>query len=99
MLPLPDSAIELDLDSEHLPTITRKCQRYLAYWHSGLEQRTSGVFPRVWWLVPSEPRLASIAGVIRRLAQEAQGLFTVVLSSEAAQLLTQPPGMAAETEL
>jgi len=92
--------IELDLDSEHLPTVAGKCQRYVAYWQSGQEQRDHGVFPRVWWLVPSEPRLAGIAGVIRRLTQEAQGLFTVVPSHEAAQLLTQPPPrVAAETEL
>ncbi len=89
--------IEQDQDTESLPTIRAKCQRYLAYWQTGQEQHDHGVFPRVWWLVPSEPRLAGIAGVIRRLADEAQALFTVVLSREAAQLLTQPP-MAAETE-
>ncbi|MGH3903842.1 MAG: replication-relaxation family protein [Pseudonocardiaceae bacterium] len=89
--------IELDQASEHLPTITRKCQRYVAYWHSGLEQQRHGVFPKVWWLVPSPHRRDGIASVIRKFAHSAQALFTVALQHEAPHLLTQPP-QAAETE-
>lgn len=89
--------IEMDLASEHLPTITRKCQRYVAYWHSGLEQQRHGVFPKVWWLVPSPHRRDGIASVIGKLAHSTQALFTVTLHHEAPHLLTQPP-QAAETE-
>ena len=87
--------IELDLASEHLPTITRKCQRYLAYWHSGLEQRASGVFPRIWWLVPTLARAEGITSVIARLADSAHHLFRVALSEEAPELLTTPPAAEA----
>ncbi|MGH2366909.1 MAG: replication-relaxation family protein [Chloroflexota bacterium] len=89
--------IELDQASEHLPTIARKCQRYVAYWHSGLEQQRHGVFPKIWWLVPSPHRRDGIASVIRKFAHSAQALFTVALQHEAPHLLTQPPP-AAETE-
>jgi hypothetical protein len=89
--------IELDLGTESLPTIQRKCQRYLAYWQTGQEQQTHGVFPRVWWLVPNQPRQQGIGGVVDRLAREAQALFTVVLRAEAAERLTQLPPMEAHS--
>ena len=87
--------IELDLDSEHLPTIDRKCQRYLAYFRSGTEQREHGMFPRVWWLVPTLARAEGIASVIARLADSAHHLFRVALSEEAPELLTTPPAAEA----
>lgn len=83
--------VELDLGTESLPTIQRKCQRYVAYWQTGQEQQAHGVFPRVWWLVPTEPRRQGIAGVVNRLAREAQALFTVVRRTEAAERLVQLP--------
>ncbi|MGH8542069.1 MAG: replication-relaxation family protein [Gammaproteobacteria bacterium] len=89
--------IELDLSTESLPTVQRKCQRHVAYWQSGLEQQRYGVFPKVWWLVPSPHRRDGIASVIGKLAHSAQALFTVALHHEAPYLLTQPP-QAAETE-
>jgi hypothetical protein len=82
--------IEMDLGTESLPTIERKCRRYVAYWHTG-QQQAHGVFPRVWWLTSTEQRQAGIAAVVRHLAQDAQALFTVVLSSEAAEQLTHWP--------
>lgn len=89
--------IEMDMGSESLPTIERKCQRYLAYWQGGLEQQRSGVFPRIWWLVPSPHRLDGITKVITKLLHNAQGLFAVTLHYDAPTLLIRPP-MAAETE-
>lgn len=83
--------IEMDLDTESLPTIEGKCRRYLAYWRSGQQQQEQGVFPRVWWLTPTEQRLRGITGVVQRLAHDAQALFTVVLRSEATQRLTHWP--------
>lgn len=89
--------IEMDLGTESLPTISRKCQRHVAYWHSGLEQQRHGVFPKVWWLVTNPHRLNGIVGVIAKLAHSAQSLFAVALHHDAPHLLTQPP-QAAETE-
>ncbi|MGQ0572922.1 MAG: replication-relaxation family protein [Pseudonocardia sp.] len=82
--------IELDTGSESLPTVSRKCRRYLDYWQSGQEQQASGVFPRVWWLVPTERRRDGIAGVIERLAADERALFTVAVTPDAAALLSAP---------
>lgn len=85
--------VELDLDTESLPTIARKLAVYLSYWHSGQEQHRHGVFPRVWWLVPTPARRDALVRAIARLPEDAQVLFTVCLASEAADRLNQlPPG-------
>jgi Replication-relaxation len=85
--------IEQDQDTESLPTIARKLDVYLNYYRSGQEQHEHGVFPLVWWLVPSTKRLASIGKVIRRLPSDAHALFQVALHDEAVnQLITLPTG-------
>lgn len=84
--------IEQDRDTESLPTIARKCGVYLDYYRSGQEQHDHGVFPLVWWLVPSATRLEAIGRTIRRLPQEAHALFQVALSDEAVSRLIAVPG-------
>jgi hypothetical protein len=83
--------IEMDLDTESLPTIGRKLGAYVDYWRTSTEQHRHGVFPRVWWLAPDNARLHAIAQTIRRVPHEARALFTVALADEAAALLTQLP--------
>ncbi|MGR6971421.1 replication-relaxation family protein [Streptomyces cynarae] len=79
--------IEVDLSTETLPTIQKKSQRYVDYWRSGMEQRWRGVFPKVVWLVETERRRERIAGVIGKLAVEAQALFDVGLLASGVALL------------
>jgi hypothetical protein len=81
------SFVEVDLSTETLPTIQKKSQRYIDYWRSGMEQRWRGVFPKVVWLVETERRRERIAGVIGKLAVDAQGLFDVGLLAAGPQLL------------
>lgn len=83
--------VEMDLDTESLPTIGRKLSVYVDYWRTGAEQHRHGVFPRVWWLVPDHARLHAISHTIRRVPHEARALFTVALADQAAALLTQLP--------
>ncbi|WP_410623218.1 replication-relaxation family protein [Amycolatopsis sp. cmx-8-4] len=85
------SFIEVDQATESLPTITRKCRVYLDYFRTGVEQQARGMFPLVWWLVPTTARLQGIAHCIGRLPAEARALFSVCLTSEAIQSLTQIP--------
>jgi hypothetical protein len=85
------SFIEVDLGTESLPTIRRKCQVYASYWHTGLEQQRYGVFPRVVWLVPDERRLEGVTGVVQRLADDADQLFAVAMASNGPEILTTPP--------
>jgi protein involved in plasmid replication-relaxation len=79
---------EVDLASESLPTIERKCAQYLAFWRSGMEQREHGVFPLVMWLVPNEARRKQIQAVIDRLNTDTRRLFVVALQRDGAALLT-----------
>jgi len=81
--------IEQDMATESLPTIARKLAAYVTYWRTGQEQQTHGVFPRVWWLVPSVTRLQAIARSVSRLPGEARALFSVCLTTEAVPSLTQ----------
>jgi len=83
--------IEQDMATESLTTIASKLGVYVRYWQSGLEQRARGFFPLVWWLVPTAARAEAIGRVIRALPAEAQALFAVSLSAEAADVLTSPP--------
>jgi protein involved in plasmid replication-relaxation len=82
---------EVDLGTESLPTIRRKCQVYQRYRQAGLEQQASGVFPRIAWLVSNERRLDGVAKVLQRFTPDATGLFTLAQHAEAPALLTTLP--------
>lgn len=83
--------IEVDCGTESLPTIQRKCRRYLDYWHSGLEQQRHGVFPRVWWLTESLRREARIANLIASFTAEEQALFAVAPAATAPDVFLSLP--------
>lgn len=82
--------IELDMASESLPTVQRKCLSYVAYWRSGTEQQAFEVFPLVVWLVPTETRRRQLREVINRLAADTRRLFAVALQADGPVLLTGP---------
>lgn len=85
--------VEVDLSTESLPTIERKCLRFIAYWRSCVEQQRHGVYPMVVWLVPDERRLQNIQRVIGTFAVEEAQLFTVALSAEGPALLSTSPAV------
>lgn len=65
--------IEIDRDTEHLPAILRKCQRYQRYWRSGIDQLLNdGLFPAVVWVTPTQTR----ADKIRQAITDARDLVT-----------------------
>lgn len=82
--------VELDMASESLPTIERKCGVYAAYWRSGLEQREHGLFPLVLWLVPTEDRQRRLEDTIASLPPETRRLFVVARQDEGPAVLTAP---------
>lgn len=57
--------IEMDLDTESVNDIVEKCRRYQHYYQTEKEQRASGVFPIVLWIVPSQERKDKIIDSIR----------------------------------
>ncbi|MGH9089840.1 MAG: replication-relaxation family protein [Acidimicrobiales bacterium] len=79
--------VEVDLGTEHLPTVVKKCQDYLAYYKSGREQARHGVFPTVVWAVQTERRAATLTEAIGSLRSGVDGLFTVVMADTAADHL------------
>ncbi|WP_233429708.1 MULTISPECIES: replication-relaxation family protein [Nocardia] len=47
--------IEIDMGTESIPTLIRKCHEYEAYWRQGAEQeKNEGVFPLVVWSITAE---------------------------------------------
>ena len=56
-----------------------KCGTYRSYWQSGTEQAWHEVFPRMLQLVPDEPRVRLMAGVIAGRPADARSLFGVSL--------------------
>jgi len=89
--------IELDMATESVPTIVRKLGVHIDYWRSGQEEHHHGVHPRVWWLVPDVARSKAIARALQRVPDEAQDLFTLALSDEAPEQLTQFPSIGGES--
>lgn len=58
------SFIEVDLGTEHMPAVLRKCQTYQRYHATGTEQHQRGLFPAVVWIVPDPLRAGQIRDAI-----------------------------------
>ncbi len=76
--------VEMDLGSESLPVVIRKCRVYDRYYRSGAEQAKHGVFPRVAWLVPDEHRANRFRDAIGTTGDLDGRLFTVATTGGAA---------------
>ena len=48
--------MEMDLSTESPRQVVDKCDQYLRYYYSGIEQRETGMFPFVVWVVKDESR-------------------------------------------
>jgi Replication-relaxation len=80
--------IEVDLGSEHPPTVVRKCGLYLDYQASGTEQRRLGIFPRVVWIVRDQARGARIRHRFDK-AKLSPELFRVTRREELADVVAR----------
>lgn len=78
--------LEVDLGSEHPPTVVRKCRLYIDYHSSGAEQDRLGVFPRVVWIVP-DSRRADALGTALRQARLDPALFRITTADQLGALL------------
>jgi len=54
------SFVEVDLGTEHLPAVLRKCRTYQRYHATGTEQDERGLFPAIVWIVPDPIRAGRI---------------------------------------
>lgn len=88
------SFVEVDLGTEHLPAILRKCRTYERYYRTGIEQDQRGLFPAVVWLVPTSKRAQALQDGIRGARDLDAGLFWVATTDQALEHLApySPPG-------
>jgi len=74
---------EIDLATESPSQVVAKCEQYQDYYRSGVEQRATGIFPRVVWVTLNSKRRESIERHIRASRTLRQkDLFLVILPNE-----------------
>jgi hypothetical protein len=79
---------EVDLDTEAPTRIIRKCENYGRYFLTGIEQKNSGVFPKVAWIVPDEKRKNTLQRHICENLSEYADLFVVAVADELTTLIS-----------
>ena len=80
--------VEVDLGTESRSVIAMKVRSYLDYFHAGVEQAASSVFPRVLLLTNTEVRRAALVEVVTRLSAEGWDLFTVAMLDRALEVIS-----------
>jgi hypothetical protein len=78
--------VELDRGTESLPTLIRKSEMYTAYMRSGAEQRKTGIFPKVLWVMPTPRRVELLQSALRGSRIEPT-LFEVIDSGQFAETI------------
>lgn len=81
--------IEMDLSSESPRTVVEKCDQYLRYYYSGIEQKETGMFPFVVWIVKDETRKERLKEYIRDGIKAQPKMFLVITPDELEKLLRQ----------
>ncbi|RPA65837.1 hypothetical protein EF294_03615 [Gordonia oryzae] len=85
--------IEVDLGTEHIPTLLTKCREYEAYRQTGFEQSEHGAFPLVVWSVThanterAERRRQDLTDAIAADRRLPTALFRVVAPEDLLPLL------------
>jgi hypothetical protein len=81
-------AVEVDLATEHLPTLRRKAETYLDFYQRG-QFGPHGVMPRVLFVVPDEKRREAVAAMLDQLPTLADMLLRVTTEMHAVAFLMQ----------
>jgi len=81
--------IEVDLDTESPAKIIEKCQKYHAYYRSGLEQEASEMFPLTVWIVPSAGRKEKLIRHLREAFDKQPKLFAIITCEELEHLILE----------
>ncbi|MGC4190478.1 MAG: replication-relaxation family protein [Thermomicrobiales bacterium] len=83
--------IEVDLGTESLPVLLRKCRAYEDYRRTGRAQDEHGVFPRVLWVLTSPARVGRLKAAIAADASLPDRLFTGITPDALIATLRDPP--------
>lgn len=81
--------IEVDLGTESPAKVIEKCQKYHAYYRSGLEQEESEMFPLTVWIVPSITRKEKLIRHMREAFDKQAKLFAVITGEELEHLILE----------
>lgn len=80
---------EIDLATESPSRVIRKCQQYCHYYQSGTEQRNSGVFPLVVWIVLNKKREESLqCHIADEFVTKQRDIFLVITPDKLETLIT-----------
>lgn len=79
--------IEMDLDTEQISTVMKKCRRYHEYLTTGDAQKHLGVFPIVVWIVPSEKRKELITKELSLWTTNLPKIFLVITPDQLKDLM------------
>lgn len=80
--------IEVDLATEHGPTLARKLRAFVDFWQRG-QLGPGGIMPRVLVTVPDTKRCSELVRIIHQLPPQANELITVALHNDAADSIMQ----------
>lgn len=83
--------VEVDRDSENPARVIRKCWQYQQYRRTGQEQKQSGIFPAVVWIVPHNTRKQKLQTAIRDEPRLPRELFVVITIDEVTALIRDGP--------
>lgn len=79
--------IEVDRATESVQKVLAKCQTYVSYFNTGIEEKTTGLTPYIVWLVPDDKREEQLSKMLRDKLPEASILFQVIVAGELNQLI------------
>lgn len=80
--------IEVDLGTESLPTLLRKCGHYEDYRASGQEQSQHGNFPLVLWLFTDQRRADKLRAAVARTPRLTPELYRFATPDSIAEVLS-----------
>ncbi len=83
--------LEVDLGTESLPILLRKCNAYEEFRRTGRPQAEHGVFPRVLWLLPTAARVARLTTAIAADPGLLDRLFTCITTDDLLPTVCTPP--------
>ncbi len=81
--------IEMDLGSEAPMQVVDKCNIYIRYYYTGLEQRATEMFPMVVWIVKDQARKDTLKSYIRENIKGHPKMFLIITPDELEKMLRQ----------
>lgn len=82
--------IEVDLGTEAIPTLLKKCGQYEAYRASGIEQDEHGAFPLVLWLFSKPERAEKLSDMVRRSPRFTPQLYRFATADTFSEVIQEP---------